>query len=365
MIVRYVIPGFALVLLAFAVTFVVKSRQRWPRSAPVIPPPQSPYRDTVAGAGLVEAATENISVGSQVPGVVAEVFVKVGASVKVGDPLFRLDERQARAELAVREATLASVRAALTQLEHQPRPEQVPIDEAQVRQAEADLAEKEANYRRLKALHEEGSAAEQEFMDAQAGFEQARARLDELSARLALLKAGAWEQELSVQRAAVAQVEAQVRQARTDLERLTVRARMTGDVLQVDVHPGEFVGAPPGEPLIVLGDIGNLHVRVDIDEFDIPRFRPRAPAHAVLKGHAAQRFALTFVRVEPYVIPKRSLTGGSTERVDTRVLQVIYAIDTKAAALYVGQQLDVFIDATGAAATASQPEPAATGKRQP
>jgi hypothetical protein len=51
------------------------------------------------------------------------------------------------------------------------------------------------------------------------------------------------------------------------------------------------------------------------------------------------------VRVEPYVVPKRSLTGESTERVDTRVLQVLYRFDPAAMKVYVGQQVDVFVEA--------------------
>jgi hypothetical protein len=92
--------------------------------------------------------------------------------------------------------------------------------------------------------------------------------------------------------------------------------------------------------------VAQLHVRVDIDEYDIPRFVPDAPARATLKGQpTADFFPLRFVRVEPYVVPKKSLTGDNTERVDTRVLQVIYAIDTAGKRLFVGEQLDVFIDA--------------------
>jgi hypothetical protein len=50
--------------------------------------------------------------------------------------------------------------------------------------------------------------------------------------------------------------------------------------------------------------------------------------------------------VEPFVIPKKSLTGDTTERIDTRVLQVIYEVDTAGRApLFVGQQVEVFIDA--------------------
>ena len=66
---------------------------------------------------------------------------------------------------------------------------------------------------------------------------------------------------------------------------------------------------------------------------------------ATVRGNPKLKTDLTFVRVEPYVVPKRSLTGESTERVDTRVLQVIYAIDAPSPGLYVGQQLDVSLNA--------------------
>ena len=63
-----------------------------------------------------------------------------------------------------------------------------------------------------------------------------------------------------------------------------------------------------------------------------------------LKSDSSKKFKVQFVRIEPYVIPKVSLTGASTERVDTRVLQVIYKLDRpKDQPLYVGQQVDVFI----------------------
>ena len=113
-------------------------------------------------------------------------------------------------------------------------------------------------------------------------------------------------------------------------------------------------GAPPSQALVVLGNVTQLHVRVDVDEYDIPRFIAEAPARATLKGQPDGFFPLRFVRVEPYVVPKKSLTGDNTERVDTRVLQVIYAIDTGGRRLFVGQQLDVFIDAAAGVASQAQ-----------
>jgi hypothetical protein len=47
------------------------------------------------------------------------------------------------------------------------------------------------------------------------------------------------------------------------------------------------------------------------------------------------------VRFEPFIVPKQSLTGDSTERVDTRVLQVIYRVEPDRAPLFIGQQLDI------------------------
>ena len=117
-----------------------------------------------------------------------------------------------------------------------------------------------------------------------------------------------------------------------------------GAPLQVNVRPGEYVGTTPGQAIVALGTVGRLHVRVDVDENDIGRFKPGMKGTASPRGEPNTRYPLAFVRVEPFVIPKKSLTGGNTERVDTRVLQVIYAIEANVP-LYVGQQLDVSLDA--------------------
>ena len=70
-----------------------------------------------------------------------------------------------------------------------------------------------------------------------------------------------------------------------------------------------------------------IHLRVDVDENDAWRFRKDAGAVAFVRGNRELKTDLKFERVEPYVIPKRSLTGDSTERVDTRVMEVIARFD--------------------------------------
>jgi multidrug resistance efflux pump len=341
---KYVLPLVAGGLLIFAVVFVQGQGQSIEPVKPATAPPQTPFEHTVAGAGLVEAETENIAIGSPTSGVVVEVFVKVGKVVTVGDKLFRLDDRMLQAELRNRAAAVASAQADLARLENQPRPEQLRSSAAQLTEAKANLVNLEDQLNRTRELFKKKVDTAEAMMSRQQAVRMAEAQVAKAQADYDMQENGAWKYDVDIAKAALAQAEAQRELVATEIDRLNVRALVDGQVLQVNVRPGEFVGAPQGQALIILGNIQLMHVRVDIDENDIPRFVLGAPGVAMLRGQPDVEFPLKFVRVEPYVVPKKSLTGDNMERVDTRVLQVIYAIDAKNQPLYVGQQLDVFIE---------------------
>jgi multidrug resistance efflux pump len=181
---------------------------------------------------------------------------------------------------------------------------------------------------------------------ARARLDQARATHEAARAQLALLEAGAWESDLRVARAQVDQAKAGLGALDIELDRRVVRSPVEGVVLQKNVREGEFAPAGvPAAPLMLVGTTNPLHVRVDVDEHEAWRVREGARAVAFARGNKDIRTELVFVRFEPYIVPKRSLTGASTERVDTRVLQVIYSFDPSGERLFVGQQVDVFIEA--------------------
>jgi multidrug efflux pump subunit AcrA (membrane-fusion protein) len=343
---QFALPVVALSLLAFAGWYVWSTR-RVPRNPPPpIQPARSPFPDAVAASGVVEAQTENIAVGSATPGVVVQVHVTVGDEVAAGTPLFRLDDRDLLAERAVRRAALATAKSELTRLEAEPRKEKVPVLVAQVNEARAAVARETDALRRTEETFARKVTTEQELIARREALAAAQAALEKTQADLDLLNAGSWEYDRDIARAGVGRAEAEVAKIETELDRLVVRALVAGRVLQVNVRPGEFVGAPPGQPLVILGNIERLHVRVDIDEFDIPRFAETARASAVPRGSLQERYPLEFVRVEPFVVPKKSLTGDTTERVDTRVLQVIYSCDPAGRPpLFVGQQVEVYLEA--------------------
>ena len=364
------LPLAATALAGFAGWFVWSTRRVEAPVPPPAMPARSPFATTLACSGIVEAQSENIAVGSPTAGVVVEVFVKVGDKVDAAAPLFRLDDRDLRGELEVRKAAVSQARADLIRLEAEPRRETIPPLVATVNEAKAAAISTADALRRAEDLFAKQVITEQDLIEKREADAYARAALQKAEAELALREAGSWNYDRDVSRAAVLKAEADLAKLEVDLDRLTVRSFVAGEVLQVNVRPGEFVGAPPGQPLIVLGNVDRLHVRVDIDEFEIDRFDPASAARAVPRGSAGTEYTLAFVRVEPFVVPKKSLTGDNSERVDTRVLQVIYGCSPErdgppdgARRLFVGQQVDVFIEAgAGAEKRGQRGEESATGK---
>ena len=347
--VKYVLPVSAVLMLAFGCYHVVRSQPSDDKVAPPAAPARSPYPNTIAAAGIVEARSENIAVGSAIPGIVLEAWITpedVGKYVAKGTPLFRVDDRHLRAQLAMQQANLAAAQAQYAKLEAMPRPEEVPSAEAKHKAAEASVVLAKDLAERGRVLVKGQSVSQEELVQREVGLEVALQQRAQAKADLDLLKAGAWQADKDVSRAAIALAKAQAEQTETEIERATVRAPISGHILQVSVHAGEMVGTQPGQSLMMIGDLSAYYVRADIDEHDIPRFQTAASARAYVRGHADREIKLSFVRLEKYVTPKKWLTGDNTERVDTRVLQAIYRVEPGDQAVFVGQQLDVFIDAT-------------------
>jgi multidrug efflux pump subunit AcrA (membrane-fusion protein) len=339
------LPVLALLGAAFAVMTVAAGSQPAPVAPPVADPSRPPFEAYIAGAGLLEAMGRNVEIGSPLSRLVLEVGVKVGDEVEAGAPLFKLDDRDTWAELAVRKAAADAARAKLDRLKAAPRAEEVPPAEARVAAAEAQLADFRNQVTLWESVADQRAVTVEDLQRRRFAVQAQEARLAEMKSALILLKAGSWKADIQVAEADLASAESQVAQTQTELSRLVVRAPAKGMVLQVNVRAGEF--APAGAlqtPLMLFGPLERIHLRVDVDENDAWRFRKDAVAVAFVRGNRELKTGLKFEHVEPYVIPKRSLTGDSTERVDTRVMQVVYSFERSKLPVYVGQQMDVFIE---------------------
>ncbi|HEV3201649.1 MAG TPA: HlyD family efflux transporter periplasmic adaptor subunit [Bryobacteraceae bacterium] len=345
--IKYGLPIFAALALTFAVLKIVHSQPVHAKLTPPAAPPSAVYANQVGAVGLVEAESENIAISLPVPGLVTRVDIKAGDHVRKGARLFSLDDRDLQAELALRQSSLALAETKLEKLTMSPRPEDLPPAEARVREAEQLYQDAAVQLNLIESVRDKRAIRDEDLQRRRLAVKAAEARLDGAKGELALLKAGTWKPDLDIARAEVAEARRQMERVEADLTRLVVTAPLDGEILQSKVHAGEYAqaGTLP-QPLILMGATRRLNVRADIDEQDAWRVKAGATAIGTVRGNTGERLPLDFVRVEPYVIPKRNLTGDSTERVDTRVLQVIFALHP-GVRVYAGQQLDVFIDAGG------------------
>ncbi|MCS7080599.1 MAG: HlyD family secretion protein [Chloracidobacterium sp.] len=349
--------------LSFAIWWVIVTARQPIAAPPLSPPAESRFNRRIAGAGIVEAATRNINVAPPIPGLVTAVFVKENDVVRAGDRLYQIDDREQRARLASAEANIVRAEAAVATAKTDIANGQEAIRAAQanlksaranVAALEAQLADAEQIVARNEKLFAAGDLAERVLISSRAARDAAQARVEQARAQVAQAQAQVTQAEAQVRsaearlreaEAQVAVLRAQRAELAVTLSRLTVTAPQAGKVLQVNVRVGETLPMTPTTPPVLLGDTDYLQLRVDVDEINAPRIKPNLKATASLKGDATKTVDLEFVRIDPYILPKRSLTGDNAERVDVRVLQVIYRFRPPSFPVYVGQQMDVFIEA--------------------
>ncbi len=297
----------ALVGIVAAILLVKKLRHVEPPPPPLVEPARAPYANSIGARGIIESVNENVRIAPALPGLIAKVKVKVGDEVKVGDVLIEQDRRDAAALVTIQETQIETLRA-------------------QIREAEVALADKRDQWARMEKLARTSVSSEEERQRVKFAEQASVSALDRVRTQL-----GA--------------AQAQLERAKVQLDLLTIRAPRDGRILQVNVREGEYATFGGNEPLLLLGQVDQFQLRADVDEDNAARVRPGCKAVAYIKGRREDAIPLTFVRVEPYILPKRSLTGESSERVDTRVLQVIFRFDAPVTQVYVGQQMDVFLDA--------------------
>lgn len=346
MLIKFGIPLIAAIAVGFGIATLSHLTPKEQLSAALNPPPLTKLgTNTISGLGEVQMAGEPIAIATPTSGIVSHVHVAPGQTVSIGEPLFTLDDRALRAELHNRTATLATASAKLLKLKAGTRPEDLPPARARLAAATATSKRNEDAWNRAKLLVEQHALSEEEYIARKYAYDQSNAEMAQAKADLAKLEAGTWCHDIGIAEHEVASAKSSVEQVQVDIDRLVVRSPVDGLVLHVDVRPGEFAEATKTEnPLVQLGVHGPLRVRVQIDEEDASRVSPNARAEGFVRGRDRTSIELRFVRIDPRIVPKQSLTGGTTERVDTRVLFIVYEVVGAPPQIYAGQKLDVFME---------------------
>jgi len=291
----------------FRVSNTIKSAESTIPQAPPQPPPARPYDHMIAANGIIESFEENVIISAPMAGMVSEVPVKIGQTLRKGEVLFVIDHRDIEAQTITAEAQVIQAKAA-------------------IQVAEAQRASAHSLFDRLDKVDDKRAIIEQEWQTAKDQLQVAEAQV--LRAQAELQAADATKRSVELLKT-----------------RYTVTAPRDGTVLQLNVRAGEWASTDQKTPALLFGRTDRLQARVDVDEQNAMRIREGQKAVAHIKGDRDHPIELKLEYIEPFVVPKTSLTGSSTERVDTRVLQVIFSFaPPETFRTYVGQQIDVFIE---------------------
>ncbi|MBS0577773.1 MAG: biotin/lipoyl-binding protein [Proteobacteria bacterium] len=334
---------------------------------PVFNPAPNPYRSGLYANGIVQSDQANgtdTALYPEVAGTVVRIAVTEGQSVKHGDILIILDDSVQRATAEQLGAQAQAAKSSLAALRAQPRPESLAVVSAQLEVAEAtykmnkDTFDKLANINRLNP-----ELISREQLDTAANaLRVAAANLGVAGKQYNLTKAGAWSYDIQAQAQQYSALEKAYASALALQQKYTLRAPVDGTILSIQTAVGSYVSAQGtydtvsggNVPLIIMGGGAGdqLTVRCYIDEILIHRLalNSNTPAQLFIRGTNTS-IPLQFVRVQPYVSPKIQLSSARTERVDLRVLPVIFRLKKPhGVPLYPGQLVDVYIGAPASAA---------------
>lgn len=307
---KYFIEFLALIGLIIGLVFAFKSENKTSIEINYSHIPlSSPYKKTIAGIGIIEGNSHNIRLGSFEPGIVTHIYVKEGDTVKQGEPLFRLDDRRAIIKLDLCHYELEQAKA-------------------QVEQAKLELTQAEQQFSRRNNLKIGINVSEESQQNAQFAFLKAQTQVDQQNAKFKKAKSN-------------------LQLAEVELDKLTLKSPIDALILKIYINPGEYISNFSNtEECMILGNIKPLHVRVQIDENDIWRFKNNLQAIGYLPGNQSSHFPLKFIRIDPIVLAKHQLKGDNKELIDTRILEIIYEIQSDTSQLYVGQKIEVYLETT-------------------
>jgi HlyD family secretion protein len=330
-----------------------------PPLPPAFNPATNPYPNGIYASGILESeqtSGENINVYPEVSGTVKQILVTEGQQVNKGAPLIQIDDSIQRATAGQLLAQAQAARTLLAELKAQPRPETLVVSESQVMAAQATLKTAQDEWNKQQSAYDQNpkSISKDALDSAINAVATAKANLDVAAKQRDLTKAGAWVYDIRSQEKQYDALERAYASSSALLAKYALRAPSDGVVLAISAAVGSFVNAQGTydtytqamTPVLVLGSPhAHMNVRCYVDEILVPHLPDpsKMKAQMTIRGSSA-RIYLRYVRMQPFVSPKIELSDERLERVDLRVLPLIFQFEpTPNLTLYPGQLVDVYI----------------------
>ena len=280
----------------------------------------------IEGNGVVEPVSPETRLTTDVPGRIAAIYVKEGDDVPQGTLLAELDNSVQRAQIARAEAEIVASGAELQRVAHGMRAQDVNAVASEAVAAKARAALASSELARTQELVAKGSLGSAELDSAKRRTEAESAAANAAQSRAQGASAGGRFEDVQYAQARLKGSTAVLEEMRANLRRTQIIAPRAGRVLRLKLHVGEF-HTPSIEPLMILGDVGRLRVRMDVDERDIARVKPDASAFVTAGAFGDQQFSGKVVEISRRMGRRTVRVDDPTDRVDVKVLEVLLELD--------------------------------------
>jgi HlyD family secretion protein len=224
-----------------------------------------------------------VKVSPEISGIITELNVQEGDTVKKGQVLARIDADQYNIQ-----RTQAAGGVAQSQAQVNASQANVSNSQAALDALNAQLEQSQRNYNRLKQLFDEKVISRSELDVAEASLRSAKANYN---AAVQGIKGGSANVQSA--RAAVQQSQATLQRANKDLSRTIITAPSDGVVSLLNVKKGESVAGNSfnvGTEILRIADMQKIEVRVDVGENDIPKVKLGDSALVEVDAYSGRKF---------------------------------------------------------------------------
>lgn len=332
------ITAFCLLLVFFS---LLKDRETSVRPPDYVNFPVAPFKTYISGLGIVQANGGNIMLGAATDRVVKDIVVHTGDAITKDQVLILLQNDDLKAEVEIQKAAFETAKLNYEKLKDLPRKEDLILAESVLKSSELEYGQAKSQYEMVEGLEQNRAVSLEEIERRKVNYELAGQKLAQAEAEADKVKQGTWKPDLETAEWQQIQAGANMDRMQAEMDKTIIKSPVNGSVIEIKTHVGEY----PTYPIAIVGDTSELELKVSINQYDAHYFNPQAKAVAYLQGDPKEEVELEFVRLIPYLTAKQNLSNDIKEVVDTKVLQVIYRIKNKNPRIFIGQPMDVYIQA--------------------
>ena len=336
------IVGLGVFLLT--ASLVVASRRTHESSAENIASARNNTPRMIAGPGRVEPSSEDIKIGSELSGRLKVVNVEEGDAIRRGQVLAELENADYRAQVESARANVIAKQAVLRKVINGARRQERDEARSSVNEAKAVTENAKSELHRRQELFSAGVVSREELERYAREADVAQAKYEAAVQQHALVDDRAREEDQALAEADLQLAQAQLDEAQARYAKTFIRSPIDGAVLRKHHRSGESVSnsSTVPDPVLTIGDRKTLRVRVDVDETDVSKVNVGQKAYVTADAFGTQKFWGHVVRVGQQLGPKNVRTDEPTEKVDTKILETLVALDP-GSHLPDGLRVDAFI----------------------